>query len=248
MKKANRKTVNIWNNYYSTFDKNNKWLGNEYPNEPLVRFISNQRKNYKKESYFLDKYQGHLIKNNFKGKALEIGFGTLANLLMLKKKGYDCTGIEVSKFAVKFANKFIKKNQIKGIKTLECKNLANLPFENNSFDLIIGLQCIYYNTNIDEVLTEIKRVLKKNGIYIFSFFSQKHDYIKYTTTIDKKKNILAWAKNHPNKRIVGSTFFMPKNKKMLLKKFNIFSYNKIFTYEFDQLPLFQSWWYVSGKK
>ena len=46
MKKANRKTVNIWNNYYSTFDKNNKWLGNEYPNEPLVRFISNQRKNY----------------------------------------------------------------------------------------------------------------------------------------------------------------------------------------------------------
>ena len=36
-------TSNIWNDYYVSQEKGN-WVGNQYPTEPLIRYISNLRK------------------------------------------------------------------------------------------------------------------------------------------------------------------------------------------------------------
>lgn len=242
------KNSNIWNDYYKSYDKKSNWLGNEYPNEALVRFVSNLRKNYSIKKYFKDENQGYEIKNNFKGKTLEIGFGSLANILMLKKKGFSVKGLEVSKFSVQNGKKFLKKNKITDINLKYWDNLSKLPYKNQEFDLIVGLQCVYYNTNFKSFLREVHRVLKKDGKFIFSFFSNMHGYKKYINIIDKKKNIVEWKENHPNQRIVGCKLKFYKNKSTLRKEFNNFSNIKIFTYEFDQLPLFQSWWYVTGSK
>ena len=52
-------------------------------------FISNLRKDPKnKKKYFMDEGQEIKVRTNFSGKALEIGFGTIANLLFLQKKGF----------------------------------------------------------------------------------------------------------------------------------------------------------------
>ena len=64
--------------------------------------------------------------------------------------------------------------------------------------------------------------------------------------MDRKKNLVKWNNKHPNKRIRGSVLFQPKNKDHLRKIFKNFNNLRIFTYEFDQLPLFQSWWYIHG--
>lgn len=242
------RTSKIWDKYYKSFDKKNLWVGNQYPNEPLVRFISNLRKKNNKIDYFKDHGKGFAIKNNFSGKALEIGFGGLANLLMLKNKGFDCTGIEVSEDAVIKSKKYLKKNQIKKIRTMKVNDLSKIPFANNKFDLIVGLQCIYYNLEIEKVIKEVNRVLTKDGRFIFSFFSNNHEYMKYTEVLNEKKNIIKWSTKHPNKRIIGSELIYIKNKTALKNKFKYFKEIKIFTYEFDQLPLFQSWWYITGKK
>ena len=110
----------------------------------------------------------------------------------------------------------------------------------------MGLQCVYYNLDFQAFLKEIKRVLKPDGKFFFSFFSDKHDYIKYTDIVDSRKNLVKWSNKHPNKRIRGSVLFQPKDKKHLKKIFKDFKKTQIFTYEFDQLPLFQSWWYING--
>lgn len=239
-------TSNIWNEYYISQQKGN-WVGNEYPTEPLIRYISNLRKHPKnKVAYFNDAGKELNIKKNFKGNALEIGFGTLANLLFLKKKGFKCKGLEVSSNSVERAERYIKENNIKNIKTYLWNKDKIIPFKENSFDLIVGLQCVYYNLDFDMFLKEIKRVLKPGGRFFFSFFSNNHDYIKYTDVVDNNKNLVKWNNKHPNKRIRGSVLFQPKNKKHLKKIFKDFKKIQIFTYEFDQLPLFQSWWYING--
>ena len=247
-KKIENKTSKIWDNYYKSFDKKNLWTGNQYPNEALVRFVSNLRKNNNKIDYFKDHGKGFSIKNNFSGEALEIGFGGLANLLMLNNKGFNCTGIEVSENSVLKTTKYLKNKKLKNIKTIHVNDMSKMPFPNQKFDLIVGLQCIYYNLDMDKVINEVERLLTKRGKFIFSFFSNKHEYMKYIDYVDKKKNIIKWSKKHPNKRIVGSKLIFIKNIKSLKKKFKIFKNVNIFTYEFDQLPLFQSWWYITGEK
>ncbi len=248
IKNHQNKTSNIWNDYYISQEKGN-WVGNQYPTEPLIRYISNLRKSpTNKLEYFNDTGREIKLKKNFNGKALEIGFGTLANLLFLNDKGFTCTGLEVSKNSVIRSQKYIKENKIRNMQTFFWETSPNIPFPSNSFDMVVGLQCVYYNLNFNHFVSEVKRVLKPNGKFFFSFFSDKHDYIKYIDIVDKKKNLIKWNKNHPNKRIRGSVLFQPKNKKHLLSLFNKFRKKRVFTYEFDQLPLFQSWWYINGIK
>ncbi len=246
-KKIYQKTTSrIWDDYY-TSQQSGTWVGNEYPTEPLIRYISNLRKSpINKIKYFNDVGKELKLKRNFKGRALEIGFGTMANLLFLNSKGFNCDGLEVSQNSVKRSQKYIIKKKIRNIKTHFWKESKRIPFEDNSFDMIVGLQCVYYNLEFENFLSEVKRVLKPDGKFFFSFFSDKHDYIKYIDVVDKTKGLVKWNSKHPNKRIRGSVLYQPKNKKHLRKIFNKFKNIRIFTYEFDQLPLFQSWWYING--
>ncbi len=247
MKNKKQNSTFIWNKYYEDFEQGD-WLGNQYPNEFLIRFVSNLRKKYTTKDYFKDKGKEIKSKKNFDGNALEIGFGGLANLMMIKSKGFNCNGIEVSENAVKRSRSYIKKNNLKKIKTFVWEKNSRIPFKDNTFDLIVGLQCIYYNTDIKFVIKEIKRVLKKNGNFIFSFFSKDHGYMKYIDIVNKEKNIIKWSKKHPNKRIAGSHLYHAKTKGNLNNLFKDFKSKKIFTFETDQLPIFQSWWYITGKK
>jgi len=55
----------IWEGYYKKSEPNNKWLGNQYPNEELIKFVSNQRKNpYDKIRYFKDNEVRDILYNN----------------------------------------------------------------------------------------------------------------------------------------------------------------------------------------
>ena len=96
--------VKIYDEHYRKFEKD-KPLGIRYPTEALVIFISNLRKN--KKNYYDDQGKEYSQNNNFKGKALDIGFGSLANLLMLKDKGFKCYGADVSSIAVRIGNIFL---------------------------------------------------------------------------------------------------------------------------------------------
>ena len=246
-KNLQHKSTEVWNEYYKSQQKGDT-SGNEYPSEGLVRHISNLRKNNNKFDYFNDAGVENKIRSNFKGKALEIGFGNLTNLRMVKKKGFDCYGLEVSENSVKRSKQYIKNKKIKNIKTYLWQP-SKIPFKNNSFDLVYGMQCIYYNLDFEFFLEEVRRVLKKNGNFIFSFFSDKHHYTtKYSEKVDTKKNLIRWSSKHPNKRIRYAILYQPKSKVHLKSLFKKFRKVKISTYEHDDLPIFQSWWYISGIK
>ena len=141
---------------------------------------------------------------------MEIGFGGLANLLMLNNKGFNCTGIEVSQNAVMKTTKYIKNKKLKNIKTIYVNDMSKMPFPSQKFDLIVGLQCIYYNLDMDKVINEIERLLTKRGKFIFLFFSNKHEYMKYINYVDKKKISLSGVKNIQTKELSDLNLFILK--------------------------------------
>lgn len=109
-------------------------------------------------------------------KILDAGCGPGAALLYLAKFG-DVIGVDVSDEALKFAKKRgkVKKGDI-----------ANLPFEDETFDVVACLDVLYHKwVDTDKAFSEIKRVLKKGGILLirepaFDWFKSSEDIASQT--------------------------------------------------------------------
>ena len=229
----------IWEQTYVSFESG-KPLGISYPTEALVIFVSNLRKGKDIVQYFQDAGKEHSVKVGFSGKALEIGFGSTANLKMLKEKGFDVYGVEVSEEAV-------KRGREGGFENLHLWDPKNdLCFEEKFFDLVVGMGCIYYNLDFAAFEQKLHRIMKPDAQFIFSFFSRRHSYMGYTDLIEP--GVVRFNESHPNKRLVGCTLLSPPDEDALIKMFPSFKDVRVFTTESSQTPLFESWWYVTGRK
>lgn len=241
-------SIRIWDEQYSSQEKG-KPVGIQYPTEALVIYVSNLRKGRSLEGYFKDHGSEYSVKRGFSGLACEIGFGSTPNLRLLRDKGFSVVGLETSADAVARAKDHLDALNIKDI-DLRVWTPYAIPFADNTFKLICGLGCIYYNLDMAAVVKEIHRTLEVGGKFIFSFFSDRHTYIRFVEPVAgaSSPKIKKWAPNHPNDRIRGAQFWQPDSKEDLLSLFGAFKDVRVFTTESDQTPMFESWWYVCGEK
>ena len=95
---------------------------------------------------------------------LDIGCGTGQTAAFLASRfGCDVTAIDNHPIMVEKAReRFINKEY--SVKVIE-GNIENLPFVDNSFDIILSESVIVF-TNISKTLRELSRVLKRNGSMI----------------------------------------------------------------------------------
>ncbi|MFT8313263.1 MAG: class I SAM-dependent methyltransferase [Clostridium sp.] len=117
-----------------------------------------------------------------KDRVLDIGFGNgyLIKHLAKKNEG-DFYGIEISDDMLKTACKRNRELIKQGKVYLTKGNVMDIPFENSFFDKIYTVNTVYFWENLDKSLSEIKRVLKPNGIFINAIYSKQWlDNIKYT--------------------------------------------------------------------
>ena len=246
-----RKSQQVWESYYQSIEAGD--VGCLYPNEPLVRILSTLRKGISpdKATYFGDAGKENTNRRSFSGNALEIGFGHVSNLMMVEQKGFKPFGLEVSaESVVRGENRLKRIAPSSKIELQEWKNLDCLPFASNHFNLIYGLQCLYYNVDLELIISEIMRCLSPGGYFAFSFFSSDHEYQSYIDLIESKTlyNIVKWSDNHPNPRLPGAVLAQPKNKKCLEKLFENTRVCRVFTESSDFSPTFNSWWYIYGQK
>ena len=103
-----------------------------------------------------------------KGKnVLEIGCGGAQCGIGFAKKGAKVIGIDISEEQLKYAKKLIDKNKVK-IKLLQ-GDMANLKqIKSNSQDIVFSSWALFYVKNLKKCFKEVYRVLKKNGIFVFS--------------------------------------------------------------------------------
>lgn len=97
---------------------------------------------------------------------LEIGSGNGYLSCWLAKKGAWVAGIDVSQKFVQLANQTASQNQVSDSTLFQVAVAEKLPFEDNTFDLIVGNQ-ILHHLEIAPASSEISRVLKPGGKAIF---------------------------------------------------------------------------------
>lgn len=131
------------------------------------RFSSN------KHGWYNWTFQNLKLKENF--KVLEIGCGNGA--LWAKNIEYlndsiDVTLTEICEDMLSDAKINLSKNSDKF--NFQIADPNNIPFENDSFDVVIANHILFYMKDLDLVLSEINRVLKKGGHFYCSTIDSYH--------------------------------------------------------------------------
>lgn len=112
------------------------------------------------DDIWIDEYKEYFEN---KGKCLDLGCGIGQFSQRLMDYGYTVISADISDIALKKVfefNKYIKKVDM----------MEKLPFTDNSLDLVFANLSIHYfsNDNTQKLMREIKRILKKGGLFIGS--------------------------------------------------------------------------------
>ena len=112
------------------------------------------------DDIWIDEYKKYFEN---KGKCLDLGCGIGQYSKKLMEYGYNVISADISEIALKKVSEF--NENIKKIDMSE-----ELPFENNSIDLVFANLSIHYFSNEDtqKLMKEIKRILKNGGLFIGS--------------------------------------------------------------------------------
>jgi ubiquinone/menaquinone biosynthesis C-methylase UbiE len=148
-----------------------------------------QRGNLKANLEFLGKTD--LLKP--KDKILEIGCGIGSVVFELSKQGYDVIGTDISHESIAYG--FKKYGDIQ----LEVQAAEALPYDNESFDVVLSFDLFEHIAQIDKHVSEVWRVLKPGGYYLFQT-PNKYSNAVYETL---KKRSLKWKRAHPSLHTPG---------------------------------------------
>jgi len=142
-----------WERYYSTLRRMPRRL------KKTVPFVIQALPTFKR----------HNIKN-----VLDLGCGAGRHCAYLAKKGFDVIGVDVSKSALRMANKWVRKERLKNVAFMR-GTMTNIPFRNRHFDAVISISVIHHAVKKDimKTIVEVHRILKKNGVFLANLTSMK---------------------------------------------------------------------------
>lgn len=68
----------------------------------------------------------------------------------------------------------ILKNKFSNTKVLiEQIDVMNIPYEDESFDMVIANSMLYHVANLSKAISEVKRVLKTGGIFLHQLLERR---------------------------------------------------------------------------
>lgn len=126
-------------------------------------------------------------------KAIELGCGTGSLCQALYQKGIDITGCDVSQVAIDYGReKYPHLN-------LSVVNAEQLPWENESFDVVLSFDVLEHLFNPDGHLAQVNRILRPGGYYLFQTPNKWVNSIFETM----KTRSLEWRRYHPSLHSAG---------------------------------------------
>jgi len=129
---------------------------------------------------------------------LDIGCGGGANIARLLQRTLrgTVTGIDFSSVSVQKSTKV----NAKAIQEGRCKvlegNVANLPFDEGSFDTVTAFETIYFWPDIERCFNEVKKVLKPGGQFVIVNESDGHGYMDAKWSSDLKMQSYIFPTNN----------------------------------------------------
>jgi 2-polyprenyl-3-methyl-5-hydroxy-6-metoxy-1,4-benzoquinol methylase len=154
-----------------------------------LRAGKEQRGNLQTNLEFLT--QTNLLKPNH--RILEIGSGIGNIVFELNKQGYDIRGTDISSEAVAYG-----REKYPGI-NLEVQPAEALPYEDQSFDIVLSFDLFEHIAKINLHVSEVYRVLRDDGYYLFQT-PNKYSNTIFETLYHKS---LKWRWAHPSLHTPG---------------------------------------------
>lgn len=107
-----------------------------------------------------------------KGKVLDIGTGTglLAIEIVKVYPNVEVIGLDLSDVVLEVARENVEKSEARLRVSFEKGDAEDIPFEDNTFNLIISSNTLHLIKNPIKMFNEIQRVLKPDGKFIISDF------------------------------------------------------------------------------
>jgi len=114
---------------------------------------------------------------------LDIGFGNgyLIHKLLKRNIPIKICGIDISSDMVSNVSKKYKRFIDDGYLSLYLENIANTSFEKETYNKIYTINTMYFWNELEKCFSEIKRILKPNGIFLNAVYTREFlDRIIYT--------------------------------------------------------------------
>ena len=125
----------------------------------------NQSSSILKENFIISPFEDLINLTDLKSKnILEIGcgFGSHAQLIITNSKECNYTGIDITQKAINYSSRRFDLFNLRG--ELKVADAEKLPFKSDQFDMVWSWGVIHHSKSTENILSEIKRVLSKNGI------------------------------------------------------------------------------------
>jgi ubiquinone/menaquinone biosynthesis C-methylase UbiE len=151
----------------------------KYPNEAMLKVIFG--------SYLRNR---PILSSNM--KVLDVGCAMGSNLIPFADMGCDVHGIDIHSDIANNAKKIMKHRGYEDIDFREGSN-RNIPFPDNSFDLITSINTLHYEENEEDLmsaLNEFQRVLKPGGGLYISTVGPKHDIYNLSKPLGNHENLI----------------------------------------------------------
>lgn len=154
------------------------------------------------ENPFLFKLIGNVKNKN----VLDLGCGPGIHAKILTKKGAKVIGIDNSNVSIEIAKKESPKSKF------FVGDIEKLPFNSKKFDIVFSAMVIGHLKNWNKTFKEVNRVLKKNGIFVFSIYNPFKEVLNKKKWMFKKFRII---ENYFDERTFYNTWG-EENKKFIV--------------------------------
>ncbi|MBC8587318.1 class I SAM-dependent methyltransferase [Acidilutibacter cellobiosedens] len=119
-------------------------------------------------------------------RILDIGCGYGKHSIYLAENNFNVTSIDINAQAIEWLKRYIDRKSISNI-TLIQADMNSLPFQDNYFDTVICTSVLHHQDfkQIENSISEIYRVLRRRGYFLFDFLSVEDDSFGIGEEIEK---------------------------------------------------------------
>ncbi|OIP01423.1 MAG: hypothetical protein AUJ98_04575 [Bacteroidetes bacterium CG2_30_33_31] len=205
----------LWYWYISTIDKNAQVIFMNYG------YSKDEKKLELKPEDEPNRYSIQLYNNTAAGvdvsgkDILEVGCGRGGGLSYVNRylSPKTVTGVDLNKKAIQFCKQHYTEVNSKFFQA----DAQKLPFANASFDMVLNVESSHRYPQVDVFLAEVYRVLRPEGLILFTDFRQKKDMELLDKQIDEV-GFKFVQKININNEVVESLTLSTPERTALIKK------------------------------
>lgn len=112
------------------------------------------------------------LKRHGAKRVLDLGCGAGRHCILLAGNGFEVVGLDVSKNALIMARNWVEKERLENV-AFVCATMTHVPMRDGCLDAVVSVSVMHHalKTDIATSVSEVWRVLRKNGCFIANLAS-----------------------------------------------------------------------------